>query len=85
MSPKLAYTAARASWRSSSQVCAYSDFDRHLGHIVRSSDGWLAFDGTHTNPRGNAFRLIGFFHSAEAARAAVEAATRPFCFSDTVV
>jgi hypothetical protein len=77
MSPKPAQTTAAASWRDSGQGCIYSDSHRHLGHVIQSADGWLAFDGTRTNAQGNAFRPLGSFHSAEAAKEAVQAAAKP--------
>ena len=66
-----------ASWRNSSNVCAYANEDRHLGHIVRTGEGWIAFDATHSTTEGNAFRPLGFFRTSEDARQAVECATEP--------
>ncbi len=66
-----------ASWRNSSNVCAYANEDRHLGHIVRTGEGWIAFDATHSATEGNAFRPLGFFRKVEQARQAVELATEP--------
>jgi hypothetical protein len=65
-----------ASWRDSRDVCALSDSDRHLGHIVRAGDGWLAVDATHVNDQGTAFRPLGFFPTLAEAKEAVRAATR---------
>ena len=58
-------------------VCAYTNEDRHLGHILRTGEGWIAFDATHSTAQGTAFRPLGFFRSAEKARQAVESATEP--------
>jgi len=66
-----------ASWRNSSTVCAYANEDRHLGHIVRIREGWMAFDATHSTAEGNAFRPLGIFRTSEHARQAVEFATEP--------
>jgi len=85
MSPKPAREVAAASWRDSPQVCVYTDSERHLGHVVRSREGWIAFDGTHTDAFGNTFRPPGFFLSAAAAKEAVESATTPFSFGQTVI
>ena len=70
-------TAAQAAWRNSSNVCAYANEDRHLGHIVRTDKGWAAFDATHSTTQGDAFRPLGLFRSSEDARHAVESATEP--------
>ena len=75
-------TAAKAAWHDSSTVCAYSNEDRHLGHIVRTPGGWIAFDATHATTQGNAFRPLGFFRSVENAREAVESATEPSVMVD---
>ena len=85
MSPKLAFKIKAGSWRDSSQVCVYSDRERHLGHVVRSGDGWIAFDGTHTSAFGNTFRPLGFFQSEEAAKEAVQSATTQTSFGQRVI
>src|SRR3954463_1839612 len=64
-----------AMWFTSRGVCAYADRDRHLGHIVRAGEGWIAFDATHVNTQGNAFRPLGFFRSMATAKEAVQTAT----------
>lgn len=68
---------AAASWRNSRNVCALSDDGRHLGHIVRAGDGWLAFDARHLSDRGSGFLSLGFFCSITTAKEAVQAATLP--------
>jgi hypothetical protein len=64
-----------ASWLDSNYICAYCDCERHLGHLIRITDGWAAFDGTHCSARGDAFRPLGIFPSLAAAKEAVESAT----------
>ncbi len=62
------------SWLDSVRICAYSDDDRHLGHVVRIGEGWMAYDATHVNTQGNAFRPIGFFLTVDNAKEAVQRA-----------
>jgi hypothetical protein len=66
-----------AAWRNSANVCALADSDRHLGHVVREGEGWVAYDGTHAARDGNTFRPLGFFPSIFNAKQAVELATKP--------
>jgi hypothetical protein len=66
---------AGAAWRDSTNVCAFSDHERHLGHIVRACEGWLAFDATHANEQGSWFRLLGYFPAITMAKEAVQLAT----------
>jgi hypothetical protein len=61
-----------ATWRDSSSVCAFADGQRHLGHIVRAGDCWLAFDATRSNSAGTGFRLIGTWMDIAVAKRAVE-------------
>jgi hypothetical protein len=60
------------SWRDSRDVCALSDGERHLGHIVLRSGQWRAFDATHLNDARDGFRHLGNFSSIVVAKAAVE-------------
>ena len=62
---------AGPKWSNSGNICALTDGERHLGHIVRADQGWLAFDGTHVNGDGCSFQTLGFFPSIESARKAV--------------
>ncbi len=62
-------------WRDSFHVCALSEEDRHLGHIVRTRRGWNAFDSTHLNDARDGFRDLGTFFSLLGAKHAVELAT----------
>jgi hypothetical protein len=59
-------------WSDSTFVCAFSDEDRHLGHIVLKGGLWYAFDATHMNDAGDGFRNLGSFPSINVAKAAVE-------------
>ncbi len=60
-----------AVWRDGKDICALSDDDRHLGHVV--NDGkWHAFDAVHHNAEGNGFRHVGAFATVVDAKAAVE-------------
>jgi hypothetical protein len=59
-------------WRDSPSVCALADDQRHLGHIVRAGNRWLAFDATHVNEAGTGFRLLGCWMDIALAKCAVE-------------
>jgi hypothetical protein len=59
-------------WRDSRHVCALSDGDRHLGHIVLIAGQWCAFDATHLDDKRSGFRDLGTFPSVAVAKAAVE-------------
>ena len=83
MIPKQAQTSAAASWRDSRNVCAFSDADRHLGHIVRAGEGWIAFDATHATNHGASLQSLGFFATRAAAKEAVQMATVPLSRSAT--
>lgn len=62
----------RPGWRDSRHVCALSDGDRHLGHIVLNAGQWNAFDATHLDDKRSGFRDLGSFASIIGAKAAVE-------------
>jgi hypothetical protein len=64
-------------WRDSRAVCALSDSDRHLGHIVFNRSHWNAFDATHLDESRTGFRYLGAFQTAHSAKAAVEASVAP--------
>jgi hypothetical protein len=59
-------------WRDSNNVCALSDGDRHLGHVVLKAREWNAFDATHLDDKRNGFRYLGTFTSLNHAKAAVD-------------
>jgi hypothetical protein len=61
-----------AGWRDSNNVCALSDGDRHLGHVVLKARRWNAFDATHLDDKRNGFRYLGAFASLNHAKAAVD-------------
>ncbi len=61
-----------ATWCNSSSVCSLADGERHLGHVVKASNQWFAFDATHINDSGTGFRFLGCYASVDAARRAVE-------------
>jgi hypothetical protein len=85
MDQKPMQTATGASWRDSKNVCALADGDRHLGHIIRAGDGWIAFDATHMADLSAAFRPLGFFPTMATAKDAVQSATAPLARSAAVV
>jgi hypothetical protein len=72
MREKIARNRA-SGWFDSSAVCALSDTDRHLGHVVFNKRHWEAFDATHLNASRDGFKYLGLYPTAEAAKAAVEA------------
>lgn len=59
-------------WRDSNNVCALSDGDRHLGHVVLKAGQWNAFDATHLDDKRDGFKGLGMFPSLDLAKAAVE-------------
>jgi hypothetical protein len=61
-----------ATWCDSSSVCSLADGERHLGHVVRAGNQWLAFDATHINNSGTGFRFLGCCATITAAKRAVE-------------
>jgi hypothetical protein len=60
-------------WRISESVCALQDKERHLGHLVKTDDGWRAYDATHLNLQNDGMRELGYFSTLDAGKAAVEA------------
>jgi hypothetical protein len=72
--PRIARTL---TWQISARVCALSDWERHIGHVVRIGGCWHAFDATHSNEKGNGFQSLGTFAAVESARHAVEQSYRP--------
>src|SRR5580658_5823720 len=64
-------------WSCSNNVCALSDGDRHLGHVVLKARQWNAFDATHLDEKRNGFRYLGTFPSLNLAKAAVELSIAP--------
>jgi hypothetical protein len=69
---RIALLPRPAAWRDSDSVCALADDWRHMGHIVRAGNCWLAFDGTHSNETGTGFRLLGSWKEVTAAKRALE-------------
>ena len=59
-------------WNDAKDISALADSERHLGHIVRTANGWAAYDATHAAESGNGFRLLGLFESRQEAKFAVE-------------
>jgi hypothetical protein len=59
-------------WRDSRHVCALTDGERHLGHIILKAGKWVSFDATHLDDARTGFRHLGTFHSLQVAKAAVE-------------
>jgi len=68
---------ANLVWRNSDYICALSDGERHVGHIVRIGGRWHAFDAMHSNDKGDGFRPLGTFTAASPARETVEQSYRP--------
>jgi len=61
-------------WYETASVCALANAERHLGHVVMTEKGYIAYDGTHTNPAGDGFNELGCFRDVIKAKAAVEEA-----------
>lgn len=70
-----------AAWRNSAQICALSDEERHIGHIVKIGGRWHAFDAVHSNETGDGFRSLGTFAAPESAKRAVEQSCHPLPLS----
>ncbi|HVW08525.1 MAG TPA: hypothetical protein VHC90_08085 [Bryobacteraceae bacterium] len=66
------HIAGATAWRISAHICALSDSERHLGHIVKVGMRWHAYDATHSNETGDGFLCLGNFVSMESAKEAVE-------------
>jgi hypothetical protein len=64
-----------ARWQIHETVCALSDSERHLGHILKGGSRWIAYDGTRLGESGTGFRIIGTFPDMKSAKIAVELAT----------
>ena len=63
---------ADLAWRYSPHICALSDGERHVGHIVKIGGRWHAFDAMHSNDNGDGFRTLGTYASEGPARDVVE-------------
>ena len=63
-----------AIWYETESVCALASAERHLGHVVVTAQGCIAYDGTHTNTAGDGFDELGCFRDVIEAKAAVEEA-----------
>jgi hypothetical protein len=61
-------------WYETESVCALADAERHLGHVVVTAEGYVAYDGTRTNPAGDGFNELGCFGDVIEAKTAVEEA-----------
>ena len=61
-----------AVWYEASNVCALADAERHLGHAVRASQGWVAYDGTHSDAATEGFKELGTFGNIAEAKIAIE-------------
>jgi hypothetical protein len=64
------------AWRNSGHICALSDGERHVGHILRIGGRWHAFDAMHSNEAGDGFRSLGTFATVGSAKEAVEQSYR---------
>ena len=63
---------ATLTWRHSNHICALSDGERHVGHIVKIGGRWHAFDAMHSNDNGDGFKSLGTYASEGPAKSAVE-------------
>ncbi len=63
---------ADLTWRHSDHICALSDGERHVGHIVKIGGRWHAFDAMHSNDNGDGFRSLGTYAAERPAKNAVE-------------
>lgn len=61
-----------AEWIDSDTICCFANGERHLGHVVKADDSWLAFDATHLGESGMSFRLLGCCTTITLAKYAVE-------------
>jgi hypothetical protein len=68
--------AAALAWRISGHICALSDGERHVGHIVKIGGRWHAYDAMHSNETADGFRSLGTFVALEPAKEAVEQSYR---------
>jgi hypothetical protein len=59
------------SWRNSEYVCAFSDDERHLGHVIRTGQ-WNAYDATRPDEASGGFKYLGAFVDLATAIQAVE-------------
>jgi hypothetical protein len=64
--------ATALAWRISRNICALSDGERHIGHIVKIGGRWHAYDAMHTNETADGFCNLGTFAALESAKAALE-------------
>lgn len=71
-----------AHWRDSRLICCLVDSERHLGHIVKAGDCWIAFDATHSNEDGTGLRSLGCCRDVTAAKRAVQEALKVNCGLD---
>jgi hypothetical protein len=69
--------AGERTWRHSQHICALSDNDRHLGHIVKTRD-WHAYDATRRDETSGGFKYLGEFGDVATAMLAVEDAVARF-------
>ena len=72
--PEIRKLLAPPVWSDSQYICALSDEDRHLGHIVDDL-GWHAYDAVHPNNAQGGLRYLGHFEDAASAKRAVETST----------
>jgi len=75
MSQTIGGTRSWGDWRTTGDVWALADCERHLGHVIRFESQWLAYDGTRLSENGVGFRIIGVFPDADSAKIAVELAS----------
>ena len=66
------YDAGAPAWRISEHICALSDSERHLGHIVKIGARWHAYDATRSSETGDGFLCLGTFVSMDSAKHAIE-------------
>lgn len=65
------------AWRNSEIACAYSDSERHLGHVIKMGQ-WQAYDATHVDEASGYFKDLGSFPDlGEAIQAVEDSVARP--------
>jgi hypothetical protein len=75
MSPSMTPVRApetKPMWFELPDICALANAERHLGHVVRSDQGWTAIDTTHLNDARTGFKDLGAYPRLHDAKRALE-------------
>jgi hypothetical protein len=70
---------SKIGWEESASVLALCDSERHLAHIVKLGDAWMAIDATHSNDSSDGFRVLGVYAELRHAKAAAEGVVLRHC------